>query len=245
VYDPGKYGRDWADDYDEEFPTAHPAVIETIATLAGDGGRVLELGIGTGRIALPLVERDIDVVGIDASEEMVAKLRAKPGGADIPVTIGDFSRERVDGSFRAVVLAFNTLFALLEQDAQIGCFANAARHLEPGGVFALDAFVPDLGRYRGGQSVTTTGVDDTVVKLDASVHDAVRQLVRSRHVHISEAGVRLLPVTVRYAWPTEMDLMARLAGLRLRDRWEWWDRTPFTASSGHHVSVYEKPPAAS
>lgn len=238
-YDSGQYGRDWAAEYDELHAGMDPtSAVETIASLAGDGP-VLEFGIGTGRIALPLVERGLEVVGIDASPEMVEKLRDKPGGAEIPVEIGDFAEVDVGAEFAVVVLAFNTLFALPDQEAQIACFRNAIRHLAPGGVFAIDAFVPDLGRFQRGQVVQTTGVADDVVHLEAGRHDPVEQRIRSSKILLSERGVRLLPVTVRYAWPAELDLMARLAGLRLRDRWDWWDQGPFTAASGRHVSVYE------
>lgn len=239
-YDPGQYGRDWADEYDDLYAGLDPtAAVDTLVELAR-GGRVLEFGIGTGRIALPLVERGVDVTGLDASPEMVAKLREHPRGGDIPVHVGDFAETRVDGEFAVVCLAFNTLFALPGQEAQIACFRNAARHLAAGGVFAIDAFVPDLGRFRLGQSLVANRVSADGVDIDATRHDPVEQRVRGTMVRLSEAGIRLLPVTVRYAWPSELDLMARLAGLRLRSRWEWWDQKPFTASSGRHVSVYER-----
>ncbi len=234
---PARYGEAWARIYDETYPDPPPHCVDTVAELAG-GDRVLELGIGSGRIALPLCRRGIDVVGIDASPAMLERLRAKPGGADIPVTTGDFTDTRVDGTFGVVLLAFNTLFALASQDAQVGCFANAARHLAPGGAFVLECFVPDLGRFDRGQRVSAAAVGDDRVVLEVSRHDPATQTVRSQHVRLTAGGMQLFPVEVRYAWPAELDLMAGLAGLRLRERWADWSRRPFTADATAHVSLY-------
>ena len=240
-YDAATYGDRIADVYDDwyvpRFDTT--AVVDTLADLAR-GGHVLELGIGTGRIALPLAERGVEVHGVDASEAMVARLRAKPGGADIPVTIGDFAELEVDGTFSLIFIAFNTLFGLLSQDDQVTCFCNVAVHLAEDGLFAIEAFVPDVARFDRGQRTQATLVEPDQVMIDVSQHDPVGQLVRSQHVVIGEAGVKLYPVYIRYAWPSELDLMARLAGLRLRHRWGSWDREPFTAASSQHVSVYER-----
>lgn len=240
-YGPSTYGDRWADIYDawtdQRIGASTQATIDGLADLAA-GGRVLELAIGTGRIALGLADRGLDVHGIDASEAMVARLRAKPGGETIAVTIGDFADVAVEGRFDLVFVAFNTFFALTTQDDQVRCFANVAQHLTDGGVFVIEAFVPDLGRFDGGQTVRALRVTSELVDLEASTHDATAQTVTSQHVVISDQGLRLQPVHLRYAWPSELDLMARLAGLALRRRWAGWDRSTFTGSSGTHVSVY-------
>ena len=242
-YGPSTYGDRWAGIYDDwtrqRLGTSTEATIDGLAELAA-GGRVLELAIGTGRIALGLVDRGLEVHGIDSSEAMVAKLRAKPGGETIPVAIGDFADVDVDGRFDLVFVAFNTFFALTTQDDQVRCFANVARHLTDDGVFAIEAFVPDLGRFDGGQTVRVMRVTTDLVDLEASTHDSAAQSVTSQHVMISEQGTQLQPVHLRYAWPSELDLMARLAGLALRQRWAGWDRSAFTSSSGQHVSIYAR-----
>jgi hypothetical protein len=169
---------------------------------------------------------------------MVAQLRAKPGGDAIPVTIGNFADVGVGGQFSLIYVLFNTFFQLLTQDEQVRCFENAARHLLPGGVFVLEAFVPDLSRYARRQAVSATLVTDGEVRLDVSSHDPLAQRTDSQHVVLTEQGVKLYPVKIRYAYPPELDLMARLAGLRLLHRWGTWEQGPFTAESGKHVSVY-------
>jgi SAM-dependent methyltransferase len=199
---------------------------------------VLELAIGTGRLALPLAQRGLEVHGVDASERMVEKLRAKPGGDGIAVTMGDFADVPVEGSYGLIFIAFNTLFALLTQEAQLRCFANAARHLTDDGVFVIEAFFPDLARFDRDQRAQATWVDPHRVMLDASRHNPVEQRVDSQHIVITEDETKLYPVSVRYAFPSELDLMARLAGLELRDRWGNWQRDPFTGETGRHVSVY-------
>jgi SAM-dependent methyltransferase len=240
-YGPETYGDRIAEVYDEWYADAAfletEASIELLAELAGDGP-VLELAIGTGRLALPLAKRGIEVHGIDASEAMVAKLREKPGGDQIPVTMGDFAEVDVDGSYRLVFVAFNTLFALLTQEDQLRCFTNAAAHLSDDGIFLIDVFVPDVTRFDRGQRFQTNSVSTTEVNLDASRHDPLAQRVDSVHVVLTEDGTRLYPVNLRYAFPSELDLMARVAGLELKDRWGGWSREPFTASSVRHVSVY-------
>jgi SAM-dependent methyltransferase len=213
--------------------------VTALAELAGSGP-VLELGIGTGRLALPLAARGLSVHGIDASDAMVAKLREKPGGDRIPVAIGDFADVAVDGRFALVFVAFNTFFGLLSQEAQVRCFARVADRLADGGAFVIEAFVPDASRFDRGQRVGVTSLDVDGVQLEVSVHDPVEQRIRSHHVVISNDGTQLCPVQVRYAWPSELDLMAKLAGLRLRDRWGGWDRSAFTAASRTHVSVYAR-----
>jgi SAM-dependent methyltransferase len=198
----------------------------------------LELGIGTGRVALPLAARGVEVHGIDASESMVAKLRAKPGGADLPVTIGDFADVPVDGDFDLVYVVFNTFFAVLTQDEQVRCFANVARRLKPNGAFAIQAFVFDPTRFQHGQRVQATNVEEGAIAFDVALHDAVGQTVSVQKVVVGDGTVRTLPIRLRYVWPSELDLMARLAGLRLRERYEDFERRPFTAASASHVSVY-------
>jgi SAM-dependent methyltransferase len=238
-YTTSTYGDRIAEAYDEIHPSTADAAraVATLAELAA-GGPVLELAIGTGRLALPLVDRGVPVQGIDASEAMVARLRAKPGGDAIEVTMGDFADVGVDGRFALVFVAFNTLFALLSQDDQVRCFANVASHLEDDGVFVVEAFVPDLTLYDGGQRVSAMHVGTDSVRLDASRLDRAEQRVAATHVVLNGEGARLYPIQLRYAWPAELDLMARLAGLRLRQRWADWERRPFDASSPRHVSVY-------
>ena len=229
------------DDYQSSFASAeqvHP-VVDALASLAV-GGPVLELAIGTGRIALPLAARGLEVHGIDASEPMVAKMRAKEGGASIPVTIGDFADVGVVGAYPLVFVVFNTFFALVSQEEQVRCFGNVAARLAPGGVFVIEAFVPDLPRYERGQNVSAGIVDVDRVSLDLNRLDPVAQTVDTQHVLVTEEGVRMYPVRLRYAWPSELDLMAQLAGLRLRHRWGDWQAGPFTATSSSHVSVYER-----
>ena len=240
------YGERWASVYDEWVArqthiSDAEVIADRLAELAG-AGPALELAIGTGRIALPLAERGVEVHGIDASEAMVEKLRAKPGGGDIPITIGDFADVGVEASYSLVYIVFNTFFALPTQQDQVRCFRNVAAHLTEDGVFALEAFVPDPTYYEHGQSLRTTEVGPDLVGLTAATHDPVEQRVRAMILQFDAAGIRLLPVQLRYAWPPEIDLMARLAGLRLRDRWGGWDRSLFTSDSGRHVSIYEHAP---
>jgi Methyltransferase domain len=215
-------------------------VVETLAGLAGRGP-ALEFGIGTGRIALPLAERGVQVQGIDVSEAMVARLRAKPGGNELDVTIGDFATTRVDGEFSLVYLVFNTIFNLKTQEEQVACFENAARHLAAGGCFVVENTVPELQRLPPGQSINVIGVDARSFSFD--VYDVVAQGLTSHHFVLSGDTIGSYPVEGRYTWPSELDLMARLAGLRLRDRRAGWKREPFTSLSPSHVSVYEKPGA--
>lgn len=238
-YGTSTYGDLIADVYDEWHAQGEDtaATAELLAELAGDGP-ALELAIGTGRIALPLAERGVEVHGIDASEAMIAKLRSKPGGDRLPVTLGDFADVAVDGRFRLVYLVFNTFFALLTQQEQMRCFRNVAEHVTDDGVFVIEAFVPDLTRFARQQCVNVNRVALDEIVLDVSRHDPLGQRVDSQHVVLRADGIRLLPVRLRYAWPSELDLMAQLAGLWLHDRWAGWRREPFTAASGAHVSVY-------
>jgi len=219
-------------------PAVVTPVVETLADLAG-GGAALEMGIGTGRIALPLAERGVPVHGIDASAAMVAKLRTKPGNDAIDVTIGDFATARVDGRFALVYLIFNTIFNLKTQDEQVACFQNAGDHLDSGGHFVIELGVPDLQRLPPGQDVFVYAVDARSMSFD--VYDVVTQHLTSNHFVLDDGRVNSYPVEGRYAWPSELDLMARLAGMRLRERWGGWKRKPFTSLSRSHVSIYEKP----
>lgn len=240
-YSASTYGDRIASVYDKrysDFQDLGP-VVATLADLAG-GGPALELGIGTGRIALPLAARGVEVHGIDASEAMIARLRSKEGGDTISVTVDGFADVDVDGRFSLVFVAFNTFFGLLSQQDQVRCFQNVADHLSDGGVFAIEAFVPDLTRFVHGQNTMTSSLDTGSVQITSSLHDAECQRVTTQHVLIEEEGVSLYPVQIRYAWPSELDLMAQLAGLRLRKRWADWAQSPFTSSSAGHVSVYER-----
>jgi SAM-dependent methyltransferase len=238
-FDPAlSFGEAVAATYDDALRGDEIEATTLLCQLAGDG-RALELAIGTGRIALPLAARGVPVDGIDISPEMVARLRAKPGGESIPVTIGDFADVPVSGAYRLVYVVFNTLFNLLTQDAQVRCFENVATHLVEDGSFVVEAFVPTfLYRLRNDQYVDAEAVGVDEVKLDVGRHDPVQQLLDESHVSLSRRGVTLTPIVARYAWPAELDLMARIAGLRLVDRWGGWTREPFTAASTLHVSVY-------
>ena len=214
------------------------AAVAFLAQLAGPGP-ALELGIGTGRIALPLAARGIRVDGIDLSPAMVDQLRAKPGGDRLSVTIGDLADVPVSGAYRLIYVVFNTLFNLLTQEDQVRCFENVAAHLTDDGSFVVEAFVPTfLYRLRNNQYVDAEAIEVDEVRLDLLRHDPATQMIEESHVSLSRAGVRLNPVVQRYAWPSELDLMARIAGLRLKGRWGGWNREPFDSSSSAHVSVY-------
>jgi SAM-dependent methyltransferase len=247
-YRPQTYGDEIAEVYDEWLPGgfSEQAALDTAGFLADlvPGGRALELGIGTGRVALPLAARGVEVHGIDASESMVAKLRAKPGGEDLPVTIGDFADVPVDvpagGEFDLVYVVFNTFFALLTQEDQLRCAGNVAARLRPGGRFVIEAFVPDLCRFHREQLVGANLVGLDRVRLEVSQHDRLTQTVSSQHVMIGTGGIQLAPVRLRYCWPSELNLICRLADLHLTDRYGGWRREPFTSASGSHVSVYTK-----
>jgi SAM-dependent methyltransferase len=208
---------------------------------AAQGRPALELAIGTGRIALPLAAQGICVDGIDISPAMISQLRAQGGGEGLAVMLGDFADVEVSGTYGLIYIVWNTLFNLLTQEEQVRCFANVAAHLDPGGVFVIETYVPAfLYRLQNNQYVEAEAIEVDAVRLDVLRHDAAAQRIEESHVTLSAAGVRLNPVVQRYAWPSELDLMARLAGMRLRERWGGWQREPFTRDSGLHVSVYEK-----
>ncbi|WP_200308374.1 class I SAM-dependent DNA methyltransferase [Streptomyces adelaidensis] len=243
----GYFGEEVAAQYDDPSsdmfaPEAVEPVVELIAGLAaehGGGSGALEFGIGTGRIALPLARRGVPVHGIDMSRAMVERLRAKPGGADIGVGIGDFATTRVDGDdFTVAYLVFNTINNLTTQDAQVDCFCNAAAHLVTGGCFVIEVGVPDLRRLPPGQNVVPFHVGPTRLGFDE--YDVATQGMRSHHVWDVDGRKVHRSIPFRYVWPAELDLMARLAGMRLRDRWAGWNGEPFTSDSTSHVSVWEK-----
>ncbi len=239
-YGPESFGKLNAADYDElHDPGTTAEAVDLIYDLA-KGRHTLELAIGTGRVALPLAQRGLTIEGIDASPEMVAHLRNKPGGDMIPVTIGDMADVPVKGAFDFVFLIFNTLFNLTSQDDQVRCFHNVAQRLNPGGQFLIETFVPDLSQFRDGKGVKTLHLDVGSVTLEVSTHDPVTQVVEHQIIRLSDEGIRLTPLPMRYAWPQEIDLMARLAGLELQERWGGWDRTAFTAKSEMHISLYRK-----
>ncbi len=233
-----RYDQGSADRFD---PAAVDPVVDLLVDLAGDGA-ALELAVGTGRIALPLAARGVPVHGIDLSTAMVDRLRAKPGAEAVEVTIGDMATTRIDGTFTVAYLVFNTIMNLTDQDAQVACFRNAARHLSPGGTFVVEVGVPDLRRLPPGETAHAFHVGDDHLGFD--VYDVVRQGLVSHHVTEVDGQLVHRSIPFRYAWPAELDLMARLAGMRLRDRWEDWDRRPFTAESRQHVSVWELPDQA-
>ena len=218
-------------------PAAIDPVVEFLARLAGDGA-ALELGIGTGRIALPLARRGVRVHGIDLSEAMVEKLRAKAGAEQVEVTIGDFATATVDGSFSVAYLVFNTIMNLTSQDEQVACFANVAAHLEPGGCFVIEVSVPDLQRLPRGETIRPFTVTPTRLGFDE--YDVVAQGLVSHHYSVVEGKLEALSIPFRYVWPSELDLMARLAGMHLLERFGGWRREPFTADSTSHVSVWRK-----
>ena len=222
-------------------PAAIDPVVDLLVELAGSG-RALELGIGTGRIALPLARRGVPVHGIELSKAMAARLRAKPGGEDVGVTIGDFATTTVDGTFSVAYLVFNTIMNLTTQAAQVACFRNVAAHLEPGGCFVVEVGVPALQRLPPGETIHAFHVSESRWGFDE--YDVARQALTSHHLEIVEDRLERLSIPFRYAWPSELDLMAELAGMSLRERWSGWKREPFTSDSSKHVSVWEKPPAA-
>jgi SAM-dependent methyltransferase len=245
VHDDGYFDERVAARYDESSaemfdPAVVDPVVDFLAEIAGTG-RALELGIGTGRIALPLAQRGVPVHGIELSNAMVARLRAKPGGDDIGVTIGDFATTAVDGAFSVAYLVFNTISNLTTQEAQVACFRNVAAHLEPGGCFVIEVGVPGLQRLPPGEAIHVFHMSATRWGFDE--YDVANQGLTSHHFWIVDGRVESLSMPFRYAWPAELDLMAQLAGMTLRERWSGWEREPFTSDSRQHVSVWEKPAA--
>ena len=241
-FGPETFGALYADSYDaglqmDDETRDSVAFLAELAHIAS-GDRVLELAIGTGRMALPLAARGLQVHGIEASEQMVAKLREKPGGDKIPVVIGDMADVAVDGTFDLAFLVFNTIYNLTTQEAQVRLFQGVADHLADDGVFVVETFVPDLADIVDGQRVRAREVTADMARFEVLLHDPVAQTWDMQRIVITNDGARVNPLAMRYAWPSELDLMARLAGLELRERWAGWDRSPFTAESKRHVSVY-------
>lgn len=231
-----------AERYDESSawmfdPAVVDPAVDFLAELAGDGA-ALELGIGTGRIALPLRQRGVRVHGIDLSPDMVARLRAKPGAEDIEVAIGDFSTTTVDGTFSVAYLVFNTINNLTTQDEQVACFENVASHLAPGGCFVIEVGIPQLQRLPHGETIRPFHVGSTHLGFDE--YDIANQGLISHHYRLRDGEWKAASMPFRYVWPAELDLMARIAGMRLRERWNGWEREPFTSESEKHVSVWEK-----
>jgi hypothetical protein len=241
-YTPATYGDRIASVYDERYPDSlggDPSLrTALLAELAGERA-ALELGIGTGRVALPLKASGVAVHGIDASTEMIDRLRTKPGGSDIPVTIADFRDFDLGRRFGLIYVVFNTFFGLLTQEDQVTSFHAVARHLDQGGAFLIEAFVPDVTRLTRGQLVSAVRSERDEIELEVTVNDSLAQRNDSHHVIIREDGIQLYPVRIRYAFVSELDLMAQLAGLRLRERWCAWDKSPFDKASTAHISVWE------
>jgi SAM-dependent methyltransferase len=212
-------------------------VVDFLVEVA-DGGPALELGIGTGRIALPMAKRGVEVHGIELSKAMAARLRAKPGGEDVAVTIGDFATTRVEGSFALAYLVFNTIMNLTTQAAQVSCFRNVAAHLQPGGLFVVEVMIPELRRLPPGETFRVFDASENHWGVDE--YDVATQGLVSHHLETVEERLERVSMPFRYVWPSELDLMAELAGMELRERWGGWKREPFTSESRKHVSVWEK-----
>lgn len=228
------YEAKWPDSF--EADVVDPAV-DFLADLAGTGA-ALELGIGTGRIALPLSQRGVRMHGIELSPEMVAQLRAKPGGDKVAVTIGDFANTRVNGLFQLAYLVRNTITNLTTQDAQVECFRNVATHLDKGGCFVIENYIPELQRLPPGETIHAFAVTPT--HLGFEEYDVATQIAYSHHYWVVDGKLETFSAPFRYVWPSELDLMARLAGMTLRERWSSWKREPFTSESRSHISVWKK-----
>lgn len=231
------FGEAVAGSYDDTPRGDEAETVACLRELAAEGP-ALELAVGTGRIALPLAATGLAVDGIEQSEAMIARLRSKPGGEAVTVTRGDMAEVRLGRRYRLVYLVFNTIYNLLTQDDQVRCFENAARHLEDDGVFLVEAATAGPSYRLERQYVDAETVEADQVVLDVGRYDPVTQLLDECHVRLGPDGVRLSPIVTRFAWPSELDLMARIAGLRLEARWGGWRREPFTADSRRHVSVY-------
>lgn len=237
MHDDGFFDARVAAIYDDpENPYAPAEEVDFLASFASEGP-VLELGIGTGRVAIPLVAKGIEVHGIELSQAMVDKLREKPGGASIPVTIGDFSVERAPGEFRLAYLVFNTIMNLTSQGAQVACFQNVAVHLKPGACFVIDVMLPDLQRLPFGHTIRPYEMGES--KWDFDEYDIAHQGLISHHFNVVNGSLEQDSIPFRYVWPSELDLMAQMAGMSLKERWGGWNREPFTNLSERHISVWE------
>jgi SAM-dependent methyltransferase len=229
------YDQDSGDRFD---PAVLDPTVDLLAELAR-GGPALEFAVGTGRVALPLARRGLAVSGLDVSEPMLARLREKAGAEAVALTCGDFATDRVDGAFGLVYLVFNTIMNVTTQDEQVATFCNAAAHLAPGGRFVVEVGVPSLQRLPPGETVRAFAITPTHVGFDE--YDVATQRSWSHHYRLGDGAVRVSTTPFRYVWPAELDLMARIAGLELRDRWAGWTKAPFTSESTAHVSVWQKP----
>lgn len=241
----GTYPKNVADVYDDMFLAAFQ--VDTASAVAflrviGGDGPALELGVGTGRVALPLAASGIDVVGIDSSQPMIDILRDKPGGPELSVTLGTFASFDMGRRFPLIYVVFNTFFSLLTQEGQVSCFESVAKHLEPDGVFVMQAFVPDVSRFdASNQRISIESPNADELRVDAATHDPVQQRSDNVHIMVRDGKVELFPVKIRYAYVSELDLMARIAGLELRERWADWDRTQFPSPKLSHISVWGLP----
>ncbi|MDQ1289486.1 MAG: hypothetical protein QG622_3052 [Actinomycetota bacterium] len=241
--DSAAYGEVWASDYDQLYAGRDDSVaLAKFLTDLAPGNTLLEFGVGTGRLALPLSEAGFAVTGVDASAKMLDRLRGRPGAERLRIITGDFTTVDAGGPFDLVLLAFSTLFLVPTQAGQLACLASARRHLRPGGALVVEAFVPDHSRWARGQNVSVGSLDESGVTLKLSVHDAVTQTITTQDVLVDHHGTRLRPNVLRYAWPAELDAMALASGLTPDGRWDGWDRAAFTGRSGSHVSVYRRPP---
>lgn len=238
-YEPDTFGKLHADQYDELH---NPGTTEEAVALLGDlagKGRTLELAIGTGRVALPLAKQGVEISGFDASTEMIAKLKEKPGGEDIPTFVADMANFELGERFDFAFLIFNTIYNLTTQQDQVSCFQSTAKHLNPRGKFLVEAFMPNRETFENHQAVRTKHVSFDSVWLEAVKHDPLTQNLNYQRIKISPEGTQLSPLPMRYIWPSELDLMAQLAGMKLIDRWGSWQRAPFTSDSQMHVSLYQ------
>lgn len=229
--------------YYDELTAALPETTQTVDFLAdhAGAGRVLELGVGTGRVACPLSLRGFDVTGLDNSAGMLARLRSRSDGAKVTVALGNFTDLPVEGEFSLVYAVFNTLFCVISQDEQLRAIQLAAEHLDPDGTFVVETNLPDLARSdSSGRTLNTGGVERNRVFVEAAMHDAATQRIRTQTIILSEQGIQMFPLMMRYFWPSELDLMAKLAGLRLERRYGNWDRTPYNRDSARQISVFRK-----
>jgi SAM-dependent methyltransferase len=230
-----RYAVLWPELFD---PAVLDPAVDFLSDLAG-AGPALELGIGTGRVALPLSRRGVHVHGIELSPAMAGQLEAQRGDADVTVTIGDFATASVSGAFTLAYLVRNTITNLTSQDGQVEAFRNAARHLEPGGCFVIENYVPELRRLPPGETVHVFAA--TLAHVGLEEYDLAAQIAYSHHYWMIDGQIKAFSSPHRYVWPSELDLMARMAGMRLRERWSNWNREPFTSESRGHISVWEKP----
>jgi SAM-dependent methyltransferase len=243
TFDGAAYGEAIADIYDSTVDGYDYLDTETEADVLVDlagGGRLLELGVGTGRVAVPVAQRGSEIVGIDISPAMLRQLRARPGGDRVTAVVGDMADVAVAGSFSLVFSVFQTFFCIPTQDEQVRCFANVADVLEPDGRFLIEGFVPPLGDFDDGRRLRLAGLGPSSVNLTFSTLDPMAQRITSQLLFIGEQDFRLVPWTIRYAWPSELDLMARLAGLELEQRWQDWQRTPVGSAAARHISIYRR-----